>query len=59
MIGGLCLRPAIMAEVLFCPDRLGWEGEARAPGGGTCFMLRESDQIALEAPAMLSPMADF
>jgi GNAT superfamily N-acetyltransferase len=58
IIGGLGLRPA-MAEVLFCPDRLGWEGKTRAPGGGTCFMFRASDEIALEAPAMLSPMADF
>jgi hypothetical protein len=45
--------------VLFRPDRLGWDGEARALEGGTRFMIRARDEIALDAPAMLSPMADF
>lgn len=58
VIGGLGLTPA-SAEVLFRPDRLGWEGKARPIEGGTRFMIRTSDGIALDAPAMLSPMADF
>ncbi|WP_454853607.1 GNAT family N-acetyltransferase [Rhizobium binxianense] len=58
IIGGLGLQPA-SAEVLFRPDRLGWEGKARALEGGTRFMIRAADEITLEAPAMLSPMADF
>jgi GNAT superfamily N-acetyltransferase len=58
IIGGLGLTPT-SAEVLFRPDRLGWDGEARALEGGTRFMIRARDEIALDAPAMLSPMADF
>jgi len=58
IIGSLGLGPAV-AEVLFRPDRLGWEGRAQTTGGSTRFMIRASDEITLDAPAMLSPMADF
>jgi len=58
IIGALGLRPASV-EVLFCPDRLRWEDEMQPLEGGTCFMIRAATEIVLEAPAMLSPMADF
>jgi predicted N-acetyltransferase YhbS len=46
-------------ETLFCPDRLGWSGQAMPYEGRTRLMVRGLDEISLDHPAMLSPMADF
>ncbi|MBB3592815.1 putative N-acetyltransferase YhbS [Rhizobium sp. BK529] len=46
-------------ETLFRPDRLGWSGEAVPYGGETRLMLRGMEEVRLDHPAMLSPMADF
>jgi len=59
ILGGLGVRPD-RVEVLFRPDKLGWNGEpAPASAHGTHFMIRGLDGLDLKAPAMLSPMADF
>jgi GNAT superfamily N-acetyltransferase len=58
ILGGLGLSVPSVA-VHFRPDRLGWEGEAVALDGGTCLMIRSGEAISPDAPAMLSPMADF
>jgi predicted N-acetyltransferase YhbS len=58
ILGGLGIAP-LAVEVLFSPDKLGWQGEARAIDGGTQFMIRTDLDISLDRPAMLSPMADF
>jgi GNAT superfamily N-acetyltransferase len=58
ILGGLGIAPAAV-EVLFAPDKLDWQGEARALAGGTRFMIRADGPVRLQAPAMLSPMADF
>jgi predicted N-acetyltransferase YhbS len=50
---------ATTVETLFRPDRLGWSGEATPYGGGTLLMLRGLEEMSLDHPAMLSPMADF
>jgi GNAT superfamily N-acetyltransferase len=50
---------ATTAETLFRPDRLGWSGEAVTYEGGTRLMVRGLEDIGLDHPAMLSPMADF
>jgi GNAT superfamily N-acetyltransferase len=50
---------ARFADILFCPDALGWVGHAQALEGGTRFMIRASEETKLDVPAMLSPMADF
>lgn len=46
-------------ETLFCPDRLGWSGEAMPYESGTRLMVRGLEGMNLGHPAMLSPMADF
>lgn len=58
ILGGLRLRPTV-AEVLFCPDKLNWQADARPLETGTHFMLRTENEVTLSSPAMLSPMADF
>jgi GNAT superfamily N-acetyltransferase len=58
ILAGLDIQ-ARTVETLFRPDRLGWSGEAIAYGGGTRLMVRGLDDIGLDHPAMLSPMADF
>jgi hypothetical protein len=58
ILGGLGIAP-LAVEVLFSPDKLGWQGEARLIDGGTQFMIRTDLDISLDRPAMLSPMADF
>jgi len=59
ILGGLGVLPE-RVEVLFRPDKLGWNGEAApASAHGTHFMIRGLDGLALDALAMLSPMADF
>jgi predicted N-acetyltransferase YhbS len=50
---------ATTVETLFRPDRLGWSGEAIPYEGGTRLMLRGLEEMSLDHPAMLSPMADF
>ncbi|WP_307144588.1 GNAT family N-acetyltransferase [Rhizobium tibeticum] len=46
-------------DVLFCPDKLGWSGQAKSLDSYTQFMIRAPGTIAFDRPAMLSPMADF
>jgi len=59
ILGGLGIRPS-RAETLFRPDKLGWSGEPKPSSShGTHFMIRGMDGLALDGPAMLSPMADF
>ncbi|WP_283195640.1 GNAT family N-acetyltransferase [Rhizobium sp. AN80A] len=58
ILGGLGIAP-LAIEVLFSPDKLGWQGEARPIDGGTRFMIRAGADISLDRPATLSPMADF
>lgn len=58
ILGGLGVA-ADTVEVLFAPDKLDWQGEARPIEGGTRFMIRTDLDISLARPAMLSPMADF
>jgi len=59
ILGGLGARPD-RVEVLFRPDKLGWNGEPTPVSAhGTHFMIRGLDGLTLDAPAMLSPMADF
>jgi predicted N-acetyltransferase YhbS len=58
ILGGLGIAPSAV-EVLFSPDKLRWQGEARLIDGGTEFMIRADLDVNLDRPAMLSPMADF
>jgi GNAT superfamily N-acetyltransferase len=58
IFGSLGIAPSAI-EVLFSPDKLGWQGETRLIDGGTQFMIRTDLDIRLAQPAMLSPMADF
>jgi predicted N-acetyltransferase YhbS len=58
ILDGLGIAPATV-EVLFAPDKVGWHGEPRALEGGTRFMIKTDGPTILDAPAMLSPMADF
>jgi hypothetical protein len=58
IIGGLEIAPAAV-EVLFRPDKLGWEGRSQPLESGTTLMLRGLDDAVPNFPAMLSPMADF
>ncbi len=50
---------ATSVEVLFSPDKLGCELLAQPLQSYTHFMIRSETPFALDAPAMLSPMADF
>jgi predicted N-acetyltransferase YhbS len=58
ILAGLGIQ-ATSVETLFRPDRLGWSGEAAPYEGGTRLMLRGLEEMSLDRPAMLSPMADF
>lgn len=58
ILGGLEIVPASV-EVLFRPDKLGWEGAPQQLEGGTRLMLRGLGDATPDFPAMLSPMADF
>ncbi|OWW05074.1 acetyltransferase [Rhizobium sp. R72] len=48
-----------VVDVLFCPDKLGWSGQAQPLESYTHLMIRAPRAIAFDRPAMLSPMADF
>ena len=58
ILAGLNVQAATV-ETLFRPDRFGWSGEALAYESGTRLMLRGLEEVNLDHPAMLSPMADF
>lgn len=58
ILGGLGIRPAF-ADVLFRPDKLKWDADPLPLGSGTQFMLRAANNMTLDFPGMLSPMADF
>ena len=58
ILGGLGMSPR-KVEVLFAPDRLGWQGQPRLLETTTRFMIRADAPVDLDQPAMLSPMADF
>lgn len=58
ILGGLGAAPTSI-EVLFRPDKLGWEGIPRPFESGTRLMLRGLGDATPDFPAMLSPMADF
>ncbi|MGM4912802.1 GNAT family N-acetyltransferase [Rhizobium sp. 768_B6_N1_8] len=58
VLAGLGIQ-ATSVETLFRPDRLAWSGEATPYGSGTLLMLRGLEEMSLDHPAMLSPMADF
>ncbi|MBY2932398.1 GNAT family N-acetyltransferase [Rhizobium leguminosarum] len=58
ILGGLEIVPASV-EVLFRPDKLGWEGVPQSLESGTRLMLRGLGDATLDFPAMLSPMAEF
>ncbi|ANP88047.1 GNAT family N-acetyltransferase [Rhizobium leguminosarum] len=58
ILAGLQIAPASV-EVLFRPDKLGWEGAPQPLGGGTRLMLRGLGDATPDFPAMLSPMAEF
>ncbi|KQV84211.1 GNAT family N-acetyltransferase [Rhizobium sp. Root1220] len=58
IMGALGVETASV-DVLFCPDKLGWTGEAASLEGATRFLIRSATTTVLDAPAMLSPMADF
>ncbi|NZD60915.1 GNAT family N-acetyltransferase [Rhizobium sp. WYCCWR 11290] len=58
ILAGLEITPAFV-EVLFRPDRLGWEGVPKSLESGTRLMLRGLGDATPDFPAMLSPMAEF
>ncbi|TAV51344.1 GNAT family N-acetyltransferase [Rhizobium leguminosarum] len=58
ILGGLEIAPAAV-EVLFRPDKLGWEGVPHQLESGTRLMLRGLGDATPDFPAMLSPMAEF
>ncbi|NKL33911.1 GNAT family N-acetyltransferase [Rhizobium leguminosarum bv. viciae] len=58
ILSGLRIAPA-SAEVLFRPDKLGWEGVPQPLERGTRLMLRGLGDATPDFPAMLSPMAEF
>ncbi|MGO7974682.1 GNAT family N-acetyltransferase [Rhizobium ruizarguesonis] len=58
ILGGLEITPASV-EVLFRPDKLGWEGAPQPLESGTRLMLRGLGDATPDFPAMLSPMAEF
>jgi len=58
ILAGLGIE-ATVVETLFRPDRVGWSGKALSYEGGTRLMLRGMEEVSLDHPAMLSPMADF
>jgi hypothetical protein len=58
ILGGLEIVPASV-EVLFRPDKLGWEGVPEPLESGTRLLLRGLGDATLDFPAMLSPMAEF
>jgi len=52
--------PAHRVEVLFPPDRLGWDGVAAPYHGGCVLMVRPGSAAPVPAgPFMLSPIAEF
>ena len=58
ILAGLEIAPASV-EVLFRPDKLGWEGVPQSLESGTRLMLRGLGDATPDFPAMLSPMAEF
>lgn len=58
IIGALDVEAEIV-DVLFCPDKLDWSGQAKPLESHTRLMIRAPGTIAFDRPAMLSPMADF
>ncbi len=58
IFGGLGMSPRTV-EVLFAPDKLGWQGQPQLLETTTRFMIRADTPVDLAQPAMLSPMADF
>lgn len=58
ILGGLGLHPSSV-EVQFRPDKLDWDADAVKLDGDTRLMIRSGEAVSLDAPAMLSPMADF
>ncbi|RXT28042.1 GNAT family N-acetyltransferase [Rhizobium leguminosarum] len=58
ILSGLKIAPAFV-EVLFRPDKLGWEGAPQPLESGTRLMLRGLGDATPIFPAMLSPMAEF
>ncbi|MBY3297071.1 GNAT family N-acetyltransferase, partial [Rhizobium laguerreae] len=58
ILSGLKIAPASV-EVLFRPDKLGWEGVPQPLESGTRLMLRGLGDVTPGFPAMLSPMAEF
>lgn len=58
ILAGLEIAPASV-EVLFRPDKLGWEGVPQPLESGTRLMLRGLGHATPDFPAMLSPMAEF
>lgn len=58
ILSGLKIAP-ISVEVLFRPDKLGWEGAPQSLESGTRLMLRGLGDATPDFPAMLSPMAEF
>jgi hypothetical protein len=58
ILGGLEIAPASV-EVLFRPDKLGWDGVPQPLESGTRLMLRGLGDATPNLPAMLSPMAEF
>ncbi len=50
---------ATTVETHFRPDRLRWHGKAVSYESGTRLMVRGLNDIGLDHPAMLSPLADF
>ncbi|NYT30574.1 GNAT family N-acetyltransferase [Rhizobium sp. WYCCWR 11128] len=58
ILSGLKIAP-VSVEVLFRPDKLGWEGVPLSLESGTRLMLRGLGDATPDFPAMLSPMAEF
>ncbi|MGR9185851.1 GNAT family N-acetyltransferase [Rhizobium leguminosarum] len=58
ILGGLEIAPASV-EVLFRPDKLGWDSVPQPLESGTRLMLRGLGHATPDFPAMLSPMAEF
>ncbi len=58
ILSGLKIAP-VSVEVLFRPDKLGWEGAPQPLESGTRLMLRGLGDATPDFPAMLSPMAEF
>jgi hypothetical protein len=56
-LGGPGVRPDVVD--VHRPDELAWTGEPQVLDSETRFIIKAGFPVALDVPAILSPMADF